>query len=88
MIALPSAKDVYVEISKKKTKNKPKYLKTFSKRRFLENYHKRNRMTSRHSLTLFEASEGVKAYFDRWLSCEKQEVLRKAATCLPSPSQA
>ena len=33
-------------------------------------------------LTLFEASEGVKANFDRWPSCEKQEALRKAATCL------
>ena len=31
-------------LSIKKTKNKPKFLKTFSKKRFLENDHKRTMM--------------------------------------------
>lgn len=31
--------------------------------------------------SLFEASEVVKAYFDRWPYCEKQYAMMKAATC-------
>ena len=64
----PSAQGNFLiswELSQKKPKDKQPFFKTFSPRQFLENYHKGKRKTSRNSLTLFDASEGVKAYFDR-----------------------